>query len=191
MEAARMQEAQVSGEPRPSGAGASDSRTAQTGLAGSTAGPSGDNSTKQEDSASNFMWPSGFTPENQPFSLSMPDSTEPTMAQFMQGFGPFGTDPAVTLGGEGGEASGSGSNSAYFPGRQDSNLSAALGTFGDGFGFGFNTSPGTDMRLLNALENQAAFIEGNPDEDKDLELYYYRFVGVFGSPQVEGVADAR
>lgn len=37
-------------------------------------------------------------------------------------------------------------------------------------------SPATDMRLINALENQAAFIEGNPAEDKDLELFYYRFV---------------
>jgi hypothetical protein len=40
----------------------------------------------------------------------------------------------------------------------------------------FMTSPATDMRLINALENQAAYIEGNPAEDKDLELFYYRFV---------------
>jgi hypothetical protein len=39
-------------------------------------------------------------------------------------------------------------------------------------------SPATDMRLINALENQAAFIEGNPAEDKDLELFYYRFVSL-------------
>lgn len=40
----------------------------------------------------------------------------------------------------------------------------------------FMTSPATDMRLIKALENQAAYIEGNPPEDKDLELFYYRFV---------------
>lgn len=39
-----------------------------------------------------------------------------------------------------------------------------------------NTSPGTDMRLLNALESGAAYIEGNPAEDDDIELFYYRFV---------------
>lgn len=40
----------------------------------------------------------------------------------------------------------------------------------------FMTSPATDMRLINALENQAAFIQGNPGEDEDLDLFYYRFV---------------
>ncbi len=44
-----------------------------------------------------------------------------------------------------------------------------------------NHSPATDMRLINALENQAAFIEGNPGEDKDLELFYYRFVSLLSS----------
>ena len=41
-----------------------------------------------------------------------------------------------------------------------------------------NTSPGTDMRLLNALESGAAYIEGNPAEDDDIELFYYRFVSL-------------
>ena len=40
-----------------------------------------------------------------------------------------------------------------------------------------NTSPNTDMRLLNALESGAAYIEGNP-EDEDIELFYYRFVSL-------------
>jgi len=39
-----------------------------------------------------------------------------------------------------------------------------------------NTSPNTDMRLLNALESGAAYIEGNPAEDEDIELFYYRMV---------------
>jgi hypothetical protein len=30
--------------------------------------------------------------------------------------------------------------------------------------------------LINAIEHQTAFIEGNPTTDKDLELYYYRLV---------------
>ncbi|EIW70119.1 hypothetical protein TREMEDRAFT_29634 [Tremella mesenterica DSM 1558] len=37
-------------------------------------------------------------------------------------------------------------------------------------------SPGAaDMRLMNALESGAAYIEGDPTEDRDLELFYYRF----------------
>ena len=43
----------------------------------------------------------------------------------------------------------------------------------------FVSPSGTDMRLLNALESGAAYIEGDPSEDKDLELYYYRFVRRF------------
>ena len=70
---------------------------------------------------SNFVWPSGFTPDDQTFSFPMAEIGDPTMAQFM-------------------------------------------------------TSPATDMQLINALENQAAYIEGNPAEDKDLELFYYRIV---------------
>jgi hypothetical protein len=41
-----------------------------------------------------------------------------------------------------------------------------------------NTSPNTDMRLINALESGAAYIEGNPAEDEDIELFYYRFVSL-------------
>lgn len=74
--------------------------------------------------SSNYVWPSGFTPEDQqPFSFTPNlEPPEPTIGQFM-------------------------------------------------------SSPNTDMRLLNVLESGAAFIEGNPAEDKDLELFYYRFVG--------------
>ncbi len=36
--------------------------------------------------------------------------------------------------------------------------------------------PPADMRLMNALESQTAYIEGDPQDGKDLELYYYRFV---------------
>lgn len=116
---------------------------------------------------SNFVWPSGFTPENQPFSLSMPDLSEPIMAQFMGNFiNTPGNGSTDQLGGNGaGTLSGMGGGGGGTNGQ--------MGLPGS---FGFNTSPGTDMRLLNALENQAAYIEGNPAEDKDLELYYYRFV---------------
>ncbi|WWD07292.1 hypothetical protein V865_005389 [Kwoniella europaea PYCC6329] len=38
-------------------------------------------------------------------------------------------------------------------------------------------SPSADLRLANALEDQMAFINGNPGEDKDLELFYYRCSG--------------
>lgn len=43
-----------------------------------------------------------------------------------------------------------------------------------------NHSPATDMRLINALENQAAYIQGNPGQDDDIELFYYRFVSTAG-----------
>lgn len=72
-------------------------------------------------STANYVWPSGFTPENT--SVVPSDPLEPTMRQFM-------------------------------------------------------TSPATDVRLISALENQAAYIQGNPGEDEDLELFYYRFVSV-------------
>ncbi|KAK4685515.1 hypothetical protein P7C73_g4633, partial [Tremellales sp. Uapishka_1] len=48
--------------------------------------------------------------------------------------------------------------------HQDSNISAHI------------SSPTADMRLINALETQTAFLEGDPEEDSDLELFYYRFV---------------
>ncbi|WVQ79789.1 hypothetical protein IAT38_001889 [Cryptococcus sp. DSM 104549] len=38
-------------------------------------------------------------------------------------------------------------------------------------------SPDTESRLASALENQTAFINGNPDGDDDLELFYYRISG--------------
>jgi hypothetical protein len=38
------------------------------------------------------------------------------------------------------------------------------------------TSRSADLMLINAIEHQTAFIEGNPTTDKDLELYYYRLV---------------
>lgn len=181
MEAARLQEAQAAGASGAAANMGTESNSARTGPAvlsetgaPHVGGSSSGNPNGPDDAASNFMWPTGFTPENQPFSLTMPDQTEPTMAQFMQGFGPFGTDPAVNNGSQGGE--GSGSHSAYLPSRPDPDLAAAFATVGSGFGF--NTSPGTDMRLFSALENQAAYIEGNPAEDRDLELYYYRFVSV-------------
>ncbi|ORX41220.1 fungal-specific transcription factor domain-domain-containing protein [Kockovaella imperatae] len=34
-----------------------------------------------------------------------------------------------------------------------------------------------DPRLINAVQRQAAFIEGDPSEDDDLELFYYHFSG--------------
>lgn len=46
-----------------------------------------------------------------------------------------------------------------------------------------NTSPNTDMRLINALESGAAYIEGNPAEDEDIELFYYRFVSLLSTRQ--------
>jgi len=36
----------------------------------------------------------------------------------------------------------------------------------------------TDARLINALERQTAFIEGDPS-GQDLELFYYRLVRLY------------
>ncbi|ODN82869.1 hypothetical protein, variant 1 [Cryptococcus amylolentus CBS 6039] len=38
-------------------------------------------------------------------------------------------------------------------------------------------SPNKDARLANALEAQTAYIDGNPEGDGNLELFYYRFSG--------------
>ncbi|WVQ85799.1 hypothetical protein IAT38_007967 [Cryptococcus sp. DSM 104549] len=56
---------------------------------------------------------------------------------------------------------------------------AAGGQRADGAQFGqdYIWSPNTDLRLANALESQTAYINGNPAEDGDLELFYYRFSG--------------
>ncbi|KAL1412678.1 hypothetical protein Q8F55_000425 [Vanrija albida] len=44
-------------------------------------------------------------------------------------------------------------------------------------GFLDDNSPGTDLRLLQALENQQAYVSGDPNAGDDLELWYYRFSG--------------
>jgi hypothetical protein len=92
-------------------------------------------------STSNYVWPSGFTPEGQP-SVPSSNMSMPTMnpAQVQQ------------------------------PQQQQRFQEPTIGHF-------MNTSPNTDMRLLNALESGAAYIEGNP-EDEDIELFYYRFVSL-------------
>ena len=72
---------------------------------------------------SNFVWPSGFTPEGLPTMPLFPASD--------------GSD-----------------------GRNIPQLGGGM----------------PDLRLLNALEKQTAFIEGDPG-DQDLELFYYRIVG--------------
>ncbi|WVN89632.1 uncharacterized protein L203_104861 [Cryptococcus depauperatus CBS 7841] len=51
------------------------------------------------------------------------------------------------------------------------------GTISGGMGFLGEWSPNNNLRLASALESQSAFITGNPEEDGDLELFYYRFVG--------------
>lgn len=95
-------------------------------------------------SSSNYVWPSGFTPEGQA------------------------------------SGSGSGSNINHQPMSQQSliNNFQLPGMNEPTIGQFMNTSPGTDMRLINALESGAAYIEGNPAEDDDIELFYYRFVSL-------------
>lgn len=95
---------------------------------------------------SNYVWPSGFTPEGQG-----------------QGQGSSTMNPNQ--------------EQLQFPQQQQQHRQMnpfqepTIGQF-------MNTSPNTDMRLINALESGAAYIEGNPAEDEDIELFYYRFVSL-------------
>jgi hypothetical protein len=92
--------------------------------------------------SSNYVWPTGFTPEGQPSSGS-----------------------TMSIQGQGNTM-----NPIQLPQQQQQRYQEpTIGHF-------MNTSPNTDMRLLNALESGAAYIEGNPAEDEDIELFYYRFV---------------
>jgi len=101
-------------------------------------------------STSNYVWPSGFTPEGQP-------SVSSTMSLQGQGQGQGNTMNPLQLPHQ----------------QQQQQLRFQEPTIGH---FMNNTSPNTDMRLLNALESGAAYIEGNPAEDEDIELFYYRMV---------------
>lgn len=95
-------------------------------------------------SSSNYVWPTGFTPEGQASgsgNIAHQPMNQQSLAQNFQ-----------------------------LPGMNE----PTIGQF-------MNTSPGTDMRLINALESGAAYIEGNPAEDDDIELFYYRFVSTVAS----------
>lgn len=98
-------------------------------------------------SSSNYVWPTGFTPENQASNTGTNQShnTQHVSSQQSQSQSNHFQMPSMGIG------------------------EPTIGHF-------MNTSPGTDMRLLNALEGGAAYIEGNPAEDEDIELFYYRFV---------------
>lgn len=106
-------------------------------------------------SSSNYVWPSGFTPEGQP----------------------SGSNPAVGINQNQLMSQQQLINNFQLPGMNE----PTIGQF-------MNTSPGTDMRLINALESGAAYIEGNPAEDDDLELFYYRFVSPILASVMSGTA---
>lgn len=91
-------------------------------------------------SSSNYVWPTGFTPEGQASGSTSNINHQAMNQQSLV-------------------------NNFQLPGMNE----PTIGQF-------MNTSPGTDMRLINALESGAAYIEGNPAEDDDIELFYYRFV---------------
>jgi hypothetical protein len=104
-------------------------------------------------SSSNYVWPSGFTPEGQ----CQGSNTSINQSQ----------NQNLHLGmGQQGQGQGQGLSNHF---QMPSVGEPTIGHF-------MNTSPGTDMRLINALESGAAYIEGNPAEDEDIELFYYRFV---------------
>lgn len=59
---------------------------------------------------------------------------------------------------------------------QQQPMGGDLSALGPLAGFFHDNSPGTDMRLLTALD-QTAYLSGDPGEDDEVELYYYRFSG--------------
>ncbi|WVR08633.1 hypothetical protein IAU60_005689 [Kwoniella sp. DSM 27419] len=119
-------------------------------------------------STSNYIWPTDFSS-----SLSMPN-TLPNLSDL---------DPASLTSMAGGDSLAPASG--MIPPRSSgmmapplmSSTSGGLGSGETTFALPMSWSPSADLRLASALEGQMAVINGNPEEDKDLELYYYRFSG--------------
>ncbi|WVF68209.1 hypothetical protein IAT40_002974 [Kwoniella sp. CBS 6097] len=136
-------------------------------------------------SSSNYLWPTDFAGPLPAVQPGIPSISDLSQTQDPR----LSSAPLVT------SLSGSGmsSNAAQGPGPASvassgtmpppllssiSGISATAGGSSDtGFLLPTSWSPSNDMRLVNALEGQMAFINGNPEEDKDLELYYYRLSG--------------
>ncbi|ORY26020.1 fungal-specific transcription factor domain-domain-containing protein [Naematelia encephala] len=120
--------------------------------------------------SSNYLWPTDFT-------LSVPDlpSTAPTDSK---GQYCSSQDAAQSLTSNL-PTNDMGLGSAFnIPDGQVGAASSGVGSLRDfDSTFGNQWSPSTDLRLADVLNNHTAFINGNPEEDKDLELYYYRFSG--------------
>lgn len=100
--------------------------------------------------ATNFVWPANFLPEGLSFD------------NVLQGVGDHG--PA---------SAGMQSTPGLTP---QQHFGADLSALGPLAGFLNDNSPGTDMRLFTALD-QTAYLSGDPTEDDEVELYYYRFSG--------------
>ncbi|OCF33674.1 pathway-specific nitrogen regulator [Kwoniella heveanensis BCC8398] len=136
-------------------------------------------------SSSNYIWPTDFSVPPLPSQSGIPSN----MPDLTQGQGQEAQMPNIS------SISAFSSTSAAVPGPPSvassgpmpppllssmSGISATAGGSGSqdtGFMLPTSWSPSADLRLVNALEGQMAFINGNPEEDKDLELYYYRLSG--------------
>lgn len=103
--------------------------------------------------AANFTWPANFLPE--------------VPAQDVFSFDVLGAPAPNVLSAAVQSGSSLSSSSAAAPTKLDPTLA----------GFLDDNSPGTDLRLLQALENQQAYVSGDPNAGDDLELWYYRFSG--------------
>ncbi|WVQ95649.1 hypothetical protein IAU59_002747 [Kwoniella sp. CBS 9459] len=147
-------------------------------------------------SSSNYIWPTEFTtPLPSGLSglpnmsdLSTQGGQDPHMASVplvssLSGFSASSALPSASGPGPG-PAPASVASSGTMPPPQLPNMigvsttaGAAGGSSNTGFMLPTSWSPSADMQLVNALEGQMAFINGNPEEDRDLELYYYRLSG--------------
>lgn len=96
----------------------------------------------------NFVWPANFLPEGLSFDNVLQGAGDPSAGQVP------GLSPQQPM---------------HPMGTDLSALGPLAGFLNDG-------SPGTDMRLFTALD-QTAYLSGDPDEDDEVELYYYRFSG--------------
>ncbi|KAK8850556.1 hypothetical protein IAR55_004474 [Kwoniella newhampshirensis] len=121
-------------------------------------------------STSNYVWPAEFTSSLPRGIDSIPDLGEGSSTSHLPITG-------STLGASGGSKSHLSATMMAPPIYTSNSTGQDVGGGDYGFGLINSWSPSTDLRLANALESQTAFVNGNPEEDKDLELYYYRFSG--------------
>nr|XP_019007903.1 pathway-specific nitrogen regulator [Kwoniella pini CBS 10737]OCF46684.1 pathway-specific nitrogen regulator [Kwoniella pini CBS 10737] len=121
-------------------------------------------------SSTNYLWPTDFIQND---TLNTNDNSNP----LSMGLSDF--SPSISIGDLGSMSTGENTmiNAMLSSGGSLTNSTGRNLSDVGMLGIPTDWSPSADLRLASALEDQMAFINGNPEEDKDLELYYYRFSG--------------